>query len=175
MSNIAEFRNAIRSGVLRQNKWRVLVDFPFTVGTTDDTRQASLLARTANVPPSNLGVIDLIWGGRAIPLPGDRTYEEFTVNFINVNDHNVRNAFERWSEAMNGSETNTGLTNFDDFMRDITLDLQDMNENIVKSYVLKDAWPSIVGTSDMDAGSQDTFAEFSVTFRYVNLASDTTR
>lgn len=175
MANITAFRGAVRSGVVRQHKWQVQINFPEYAASNDTVRQASLLARTTSTPSSTLGVIEVPWGGRILPLPGDRTYEEFTVTFIAVNDMNVRNGFERWSEAMNGSETNTGLTALDDFMRDISLDLMDVNDNVTKTYVLKDAYPTVVGSLELDAGSVDSFAEFSVTFRYVNYASDTTR
>ncbi len=175
MSNISAFRGAIRSGLARQHKWRAIINFPEYAGSTDAVRQASLLARTTTTPPSNLGVIELGWGGRTLPVPGDRTFEEFTINFIAVNDSNVRDAFERWSEAINGSSTNTGLTALDDFMRDIQLDLMDMNDNITKTYILKDAYPTVVAGMDMDSGAMDSYAEFSVTFRYINLESNTTR
>lgn len=175
MANITEFRNALKSGVLRQHKWSVLVNFPDFAGNNDNVRQASLLARTAATPASNLGVIEVPWGGRVLPLPGDRTYEEFTVTFIGVNDMNVRNAFERWSENINGSQSNTGIVNPEDFVKDIQFDLMNINDEIVKTYNLKDAFPSVVGGMDMDAGSQDSFSEFTVTFRYINYESNTTR
>ncbi len=175
MANISEFRGAVRSGLVRQHKWGVQVNFPTYAGANDTVRQASLLARTTTSPPSTIGVIELGWGGRTLPIPGDRTYEEFTVTFIGVNDMNVRNAFERWSEAINGSATNTGLTNLDDFMRDVQLDLKDTNDNITKTYILKDAWPTIVAGMDLDSAAMDSYSEFQVTFRYVNLESSTTR
>lgn len=175
MANITAFRGAVRSGLVRQHKWQVQVNFPDYAGSNDAVRQASLLARTTTTPSSTLGVIEVGWGGRTLPVPGDRTFEEFTVGFIGVNDFNVRNAFERWSEAINGSATNTGLTALDDFMRDIQLDLMDVNDNITKTYILKDAYPTIVSGMDMDSGAMDSYAEFQVTFRYINYESNTTR
>ncbi|BAU39994.1 hypothetical protein [Ralstonia phage RSP15] len=175
MATITSFRNALRAGLTRQHKFRVLVNFPTYAGNNDSVRQASLLARTTAVPSSTVGVIELMWGGRQLPLPGDRTYEEFTCTFISTNDHTIRNAFERWSEAINGSDSNTGLTNSDDYMRDIQFDLLDASDNVVKTYLLKDAWPTVVGAMDMDAGAQDSFGEFPVTLRYLNYQSDTTR
>lgn len=174
MPNITEFRSAIKSGVVRQHKWRVIFNFPAYASTSEVAHQGSLQARTANVPSSTLGVMELPWGGRVLPLPGDRQYEEFTTNFIAVNDHKVRDALERWSEGINGSESNLGLSNLADYMRDIVLEMLDSQDNVTKVYVLKDAWPVIVGASDLDQGSQDSFVEFPVTWRYINYASNTT-
>lgn len=170
MATISEIRGAIRSGLQRQNRWQVIVNFPTYAGSNADELQASLLARTTNTPSSTMGVIDLTWGGRNLPIPGDRTYEEFQVTFIGVNDFNVYNAFQKWSEAMNGSQSNSGLTNLDDIMSDITFNLLDVNDVITKTYVLTDAWPSVVGQMAMDAGSMDTYAEYDVTFRYVQYS-----
>lgn len=174
MSSISEFRGAVRSGVARQHKWKVQVNFPVYAGNNNAVRQASLLARTTTTPSSTLGVMDIGWGGRILPLPGDRTFEEYTINFIGVNDMNVRDAFERWQEAINGSESNQGLVNPDDFMRDIQLDMQDTLDNVTKTYILKDAYPTLIAGMDMDSGSQDSYVEFSVTFRYINVQSNTT-
>lgn len=175
MPKISEFRQAIRSGVSRQHKWRVVFNFPQFAGDGAVGQQASLLARTANLPGSTLGVMEIPFGGRVLPVPGDRIYEEFTTNFISVNDFKVRDALERWSEGINGSESNTGLSNLEDFMRDVVLEMLDQQDNVVKTYVMKDAWPSIVGQADLDQGSTDSFVEFPVTWRYVNLESNTTR
>lgn len=174
MPNITEFRQAIKSGLVRQHKWRITFNFPTYAGSGEDGRQASLQARTANIPSSTLGVMEVPYGGRVLPLPGDRQYEEFTTNFIAVNDHKVRNALESWSENINGSESNVGLSALEDFMRDITLELLDSQDRVTKVYVLKDAWPVIVGQSDLDQGSQDSFVEFPVTWRYINYESNTT-
>lgn len=175
MADISSFRAAIKSGLVRQHKWRVLVNFPETAGSSDDIRQASLLARTATSPASNLGVIELNWGGRVLPIPGDRIFEEFPVTFIAVNDMKVRDAFERWSQIINGNDTNTGLSNLDDGYRDIQFDLLDQNDQVTKTYILRDAYPTSIAGMDLDSGATDSFAEFQVVFRYLTWASNTSR
>lgn len=175
MPNITDFRNSIKSGLVRQHKWRVVFSFPSFAAVGDTSRQASMQARTSQVPASNLGVMEVNWGGRTLPIPGDRRYDEFTTNFIAVNDHSVRDALEKWSEGINGSESNTGLVSLDDYMRDVTLQLLDQNDNVTKEYVLRDAWPSIVGQADLDQGAMDSFVEFPCTWRYISIESNTTR
>lgn len=164
---ISQLRGAIKSGLARSNRWRVVFDFPAYAGSNADSQQATLLARTTSTPSSTLGVIDLTWGGRSLPIPGDRTYDEFTVTIIAVNDMNVLNAFQKWSENMNGSQTNKGLTNLDTIMRDVTLQMLDVNDNVTKTYILHDAWPSVVGQMSMDSGEMDGYMQFDVTLRYV--------
>jgi len=167
MARISELRQALASGLQRQHRWQIVFSFPTYAGTGADGEQASLLARTASMPASTLGVIEVNYSGRVLPIAGDRTYEEFTVNFIEVNDHKVRAALEKWSENINGSTSNTGISNLNDYMRDITLNLLDASDKITKTYVLKDAFPSVVGAGDLDQGAMDTYVEFPVTFRYI--------
>ena len=168
MSTISQLRGAIRSGLTRTNRWRVVVNLPSYAGSNSDGQQAALLARTTATPSSTVGTIEVSWGGRNLPVPGDRTYEDFQVTFIGVNDMKVYNAFQKWSEAMNGSESNSGLTNLDEIMSDITLQLLDVNDVVTKTFVLIDAWPSVVGQMSMDAGAMDAFAEFDVNFKYTS-------
>jgi hypothetical protein len=175
MSSISAFRGAIRSGVQRQHKWEVQINFPAYAGSNDTVRQASLLARTTALPESTLGVMDVNWGGRTLPLPGDRTYGEFSINFIGVNDNNVYFAFQRWSEAINGSDSNSGLTALDDFMRDVQLQLKDMGDATTMTYILRDAWPTVVSGVELDSGALDSYTDFTVTFRYVNYSNDVSR
>jgi len=176
MPNIADFLASISSGVHRQYKYRVTVNFPPTVGDNDTTRTASLLAKSTSVPQSILGEIVINWGGREIPLPGDRTFPEFTLSFINTNDYDVRNAWESWSEMINGSESNTaGVIDPDDYMRDVTLEMLGPTDNVIKTYVLQNAWPKEVGAIALDMTSLDSFSEYDVVMRYINLASNVTR
>ena len=165
---ISTLRNQISSGLVRSNRWRVLVDFPAYAGSNADGTQASVLARSTNTPSSTVGVIELAWGGRQVPIPGDRTYEEFDITFIGVNDMKVYNAFQRWSENINGSDSNRGLTDLSVIFSDFTLQLMDVNDNITKTFVLHDGWPAVVGQMSMDAGEMDGYSTFQVSIRYVN-------
>jgi T4-like virus tail tube protein gp19 len=165
---ILSLGQAIKSGLVRSNRWRVVVNFPGYAGNGADGAQAALLARTTNTPSANIGVIDLTWGGRNLPIPGDRTYEEFTVTFIGVNDMKVYNAFQKWSENINGSDSNRGLTNLDTIMNDITLELLDVNDQVTKTYLLHDSWPAAVGQMSLDSGEMDGYSQFDVIFRYIS-------
>ena len=167
---ISALRTAIKSGLSRSNRWRVLVNFPGYAGSGTNGQQASLLARTTNTPASTVGVIDLTWGGRNLPIPGDRTYEEFTVTFIGVNDMLVYNAYQKWSENINGSDSNRGLTNLDTIMNDVTLEMMDVNDNVTKTFILHDAWPSVVGQMSLDSGEMDGYSQYDVVFRYVSYS-----
>ncbi len=175
MASIDQFKQAIRSGVTRQHRWRLIPNFPTVVASNETVRNASLLARTTQMPASTLGEIELNWGGRTIPLPGDRTFAEFPVTFISVQDPAVLDGFEGWSELINGSDSNTSAGAPEMYMRDVVLQLLDEQDNIIKQYVLEDAWVKTIDGMDFDKGAMDSFAEFTVTFRYLKHRTTTTR
>lgn len=174
--SVQDLKNAVKSGLYRNHKWRVFLNFPEFAGTADVVKQASVLARTSKTPPSTMGVIEVPFEGRTVPIPGDRSFEEFAVTILATNDMRVRNTLELWSEAMNGSESNTTTSlNYADLVRDHTFQLLDINDNVVKEYTLQDAWPTLVDGIDTDRGSMDSSSEFNVTFRYLQAKTNTTR
>ena len=86
-----------------------------------------------------------------------------------------RRSLEKWSEQVNGTISNTGLSNLDDIMHDTTLELLDSNDQTTKTYILKDAWPANMTSGDLDQAAMDSTIEYTVTFRYVELETDVSR
>lgn len=175
MPSVTDFKQAIRSGVIRQHRWQIIPNFPAYAASNEVTRQASLLARTTTLPTSELGEIDLKWGGRDIPIPGDRVFAEIPVTFIGVQDMEVLNAFEIWQESINGSTSNTASATAEEYSRDVVMQLLDDQDNVLKEYVLEDAWIKNIQGMELDKGANDSYAEFTVTFRFLQTNSNTTR
>lgn len=167
MPQVTDFRNALNrhGGVGRQYRWRVTLSFPQSVATSDQSRDASLLAITTQTPKAVLGEVNLVWGGREFPQPGDRKFEPFQITFIGVQDDFHHTLFESWSEQFNGTLSNTSNGNFEDLYQDITLELLDSEDNVIKEYVLEDSWPQEVGELSLDQTAQDSFNQFTVTIR----------
>lgn len=166
MASITEFKSALSSGVQRQHKWRVLLSFPSDIAIPNETvRNASLLATSTSTPTSQIGVIEVGWGGRIVPLPGDRNFStEFPITFISVNDDKTYEAMIRWQNAINSYEGNAASTT--NVYADIELQLLDQSDNVTESFVLRDAFPVTVGEKALDATAQDSFVTFETSFRF---------
>lgn len=177
MPSVTNFRSAINrhNGIQRQHRWRVNLSFPNAVATSDDTRDASLLATTTTTPKSVLGEILIPWGGREMPMPGDRKFEPLSITFIGVEDDFHHTLFEAWSEQFNGSDSNTAAGDFVDLYADIEIELLDKNDNVVKTYVLEQAWPQEVGELTLDQSAQDAFNQFTVIVRYFKSRNSSSR
>lgn len=174
--SVQDLKNSVKSGLYRNHKFRILFNFPEFAGTADVVKQAAVLGRSSKTPSSTMGVIEVPFEGRTVPLPGDRQFEEFSITLLAVNDFKVRNTLEIWQEYINGSESNTTTSlDYTDFLRDITVEMLDVNDRVVKTYTLQDAWPSLIDGIDLDRGSMDSSSEFNVTLRYLQFTSNTTR
>lgn len=177
MPSITNFRSAIERhrGVQRQHRWRVNLSFPAAVASSEETRDASLLAITTTTPKSVMGEIMVPFGGREMPLPGDRKFEPITMTFIGVEDDFHHSLFEAWSEQFNGTDSNTASGEYVDLYRDIEIQLLDKNDNVVKSYMLESAWPQEVGELNLDQTAQDSYGQFSIILRFFKSRNPNSR
>jgi len=169
MAAISDFLAALKGGGARPNRFEVVVEFPAFAATQEEIRSTAFLVQSAQLPGSNLGVVEQAWRGRQMKLPGDRTFEEWEATFLNDTGFELRNAFEAWHNGINQYRSNTGPTSPSEVMSTVSVYQLDNNDNRVKEYVLKMAWPSVVAPVDLAHDSSDTIETFSVTFVYSDI------
>lgn len=95
--NIEEFKASF-SDLARPNRFEVFVP---RIG---DTR---MLAKGTSAPGQQVDGMDTNFQGRIVKLPGDRTQADWTVTFYGDNSYNHYRALKRWSEEINGPESNS--------------------------------------------------------------------
>ena len=124
------------------------------------------MCKTAQLPGSTFGVIDVPFRGRILKMAGDRTFEVWTVTIINDTDFAVRNALERWSNGINAHSTNTGLVSPINYEADLKIEQLDRNGDSLKEYVFRGAFPNEIAPIDVSYETVDAIEEFTVTFTY---------
>lgn len=176
MATVSDFRAAISKGggVQRQHRWRISFNFPTFVADAATTGRVSLLAVTTNTPTGQLGEILVPWGGREIPLPGDRRFEALPVTIINCLDNAPYNAFERWQQYINGNENNRASVDLDQLFRDVVMELLDSQDRVTKTFTLQGAWPMNIGQLELDMSAMDSYTQFTVDLRFLQSTSDNT-
>lgn len=172
--SIADFKGQLKGGGARPNRFKVMVEFPAFAGTVSDTTKTSFLCISTQLPGSTLGIIEIPFRGRMLKLPGDRTFDEWTCSFINDTDFALRDAFERWHNGINAYNSNTGSSVPDEIMSNVSVMQLDSTDNVIKTYTMKLAWPSVVGPIEIGQDQTDTYEQFETTFVYSDLASNTT-
>lgn len=172
--NINEFKSKLQFGGARPNLFRVIMTFPNFATVGGEPEEMSFMCKAAQIPASTKGVIEVPFLGRILKVAGDRTYEEWVVTVLNDNDFLIRNAMERWSDAINSAEGNIGIVNPNDYMTDATVEQLDRSQNVVKTYRFVDIFPSNIEAIDLSFENTDTIEEFGVSFQYQYWTSDTT-
>lgn len=181
-SKISDFIASVGQGV-KPNMFEVEINFPalgigasslVTVGA-DEKQITNLLCKSAALPASNTGVIEVPFRGRTVKIAGDRTFDTWTPTFINDKDFKVRGVFEQWSEAINGHAGNTAdlitPANSNGYTADILVHQLEKNStptnsNYLRTYKLWYAFPTNVSQIDLAYDSNDQIEEFSVEFQY---------
>ncbi len=176
------FRGALLRDGARPNLFEVILPFPSfatpaATGSVSESRDFSLLCRTAQLPGRNQGTAIIPYMGREFKFPGNFTYPEWTVTVINDERFTMRNAFERWMEGMNATIANVRAqvaAESTDYMVNATVLQKAKTGENIKLYNMVGIFPIDITPIDVDWADNDRVEEFSVTFAMQYWTSDTT-
>jgi len=170
--NVDQFRSTLRYDGARPNLFEVFLRFPDYVelGPLAGS-QARFMCKTAQLPGSTMGVVEVPYFGRQVKVAGNRTFAEWSVTIINDEDFTIRNAFERWHRGINGNVSNLreapSSTGANTYAVDASVyQYSKMGGIPIKSYKFTGLFPSDIAAVDLDWGSNDSIEEFSVTLSY---------
>jgi hypothetical protein len=184
MASISRFITQIGQGV-KPNMFSVQIPFPTGIGPGNQGDElANLLCKSAALPGSSLGVIEVPFRGRTIKIAGDRTFDTWSATFFNDKNMNTRGWFESWLNAMNNHNLNgadlpnlgttggTGSYSVDIIVNQLERAQEqddttpNTNKQIIRGYNLKYAFPTSVSQIDLAYDSNDQIEEFTVEFQY---------
>ena len=165
---LSEFQTRIKGGV-RPNLYKVNFDFP-TESNKVAADTVSYLCKSAAIPASTVGTVELPFRGRVIKVPGDRTFESWTATFYNDIDWKLRNAFEEWVDLTNEKDENNASKAVGDVFKDITVEQLDKfktdSVTAIATYNLINAFPVSVSQISLAYDNNDSYEEFDVEFAY---------
>ena len=179
-SNVSSFLQVVKQGV-RPNMFQVDISFPGSVEA--DQTLVSYMCKSAVLPASNIGVIEVPFRGRTVKIAGDRTFDNWSATFINDKEMKSRAYFEQWLNEINTHKANTAsVTDPTAYGRPVVIrQLEKDNSpagSELRSYKLWYAFPISTSAIDLAYDSNDQIEEFSVEFQYsywtVGDDSDTT-
>lgn len=181
--NVDQFRSVMEYDGARPNLFEVSLQFPNYVelGSLAGA-QSRFMCKTAQLPGSTVGVVEVPYFGRQIRVAGNRTFAEWSVTIINDEDFAIRNAFERWHRGINGNVNNlrsasaVNTNGSASYAVDATVrQYSKLGGSPIKQYKFVGMFPSDVAAIDLDWGSNDTIEEYSVTLTYQYWTSEDTR
>tara|TARA_B100000287_G_scaffold323146_1_gene307121 strand:- start:271 stop:927 length:657 start_codon:yes stop_codon:yes gene_type:complete len=184
---IDSFKSKLIGGGARPNLFEVELQFPGGIGdeiTKQAAEEARFMVKAANLPASNINVIDVPFRGRNLKIAGDRTFDLWTITVINDTTFNIRNAFELWMNGINKHDNATGETTPVDYQTDATVYQLGRNLSqdsttqggasaridasksdklpVLKAYEMHGVFPTNVGAIELSYDQPDTIEEFTV-------------
>jgi len=171
---VDDFRTKMVGGGARANLFSIEVGFPGYV-TGGNTELTSFMCRAANIPGSVLGTVEVPFRGRIAKLAGDRTFEPWEVTIYNDTNFSVRNSFEQWMNGINSHKENTGLfADNSGILYTGNIEVKQLNQKgtSIKTYSLKNAFPSTLGNIELSYDQVTQIEEFTVTFEYDYWTND---
>lgn len=174
MAGISDFLGALTGGGARPNRFECIIDFPAFAGGSEEIRKTAFLVMSTSLPGSTLGTIEHPFRGRQVKLAGDRTFDEWSVTFVNDTDFAIYNAFERWHNAINAFNSNTGFQAPAEYMSTVTVYQLDNQDNRIKEKVMKFAWPVSIGPIELGQDSNDVLESFEISFAYSDVQTNST-
>lgn len=123
--------------------------------------------KAASLPSSIVGVIPVNFRGRVLQIPGDRTYEDWTITVINEENMALKKAFIDWQQKLNNHTSNTGKP-FDGWSTATVQQLK-RDGSPGATFTLSHVWCDNVSATDVGWDTVDSITEFTVTMKYHNL------
>ena len=173
---IDDFKANVASDFARPNLFQVDLAFPSgIINNASLVRLGKFTVRAANLPSSQIGVIEVPFRGRTLKIAGDRPFEPWTITVMFDSKFKLRAAFEKWASSIQGYAENftvaRGLGDRDDstgYFADMTV--QQLSRDIragkapkvLKAYRFYNVFPSNIAAIDLDYGSNDAVEEFTV-------------
>lgn len=157
-AGIAGLKNALIEGA-RANKYKVSFD---RGGANLET-----LVKAASLPGHTVGVTEVYSQGRKLSLAGDSVYDTWDCTLYNDGSMSNNTAIQVWMAEIDDFENNTSSNaSLGEYAVDVTVEQLDRRGNTIRTYILKNAWPTTVAAVDLASDTNDTVSETTVTFAY---------
>jgi len=164
--NVNEIRSQLTLGGARQSLFQVTIQNP--ANSIADIK-VPFMVRTAQIPSSDLGIIEVPYFGRKVKMAGDRVFGDWTVTIINDEDFLIRNAMEEWSNKINSLQGNLrtfGAASPLLYKANAQVTQFSKTGVPIRTYQFNGIFPSAIAPIDLDWSATDQIEEFTVTFQY---------
>jgi hypothetical protein len=164
--NVNEIKSQLTLGGAKASLFQVQVLNPVNSGGDLKT---PFMVKAAQIPASELGVIEVPYFGRKVKIAGDRTFAEWTVTVINDEDFLVRNAMEEWMASINTHEGNiraAASASPLQYKSQAQIIQYSKTGLPLREYTFEGLFPTNVAPIEMSWETTDAIEEFQVTFQY---------
>ena len=165
--DISAFKSQMAQSGARPNQFIVQISFPSIIpNATVAGQKLQFTAKSAQLPASTVADVMVSFRGRPVHFAGEVEFEPWTIEVYNDNDFIIRNAFEAWMDTIAQRDNTSGAMYTGSYQVDMQVLQLDRNDNVVKEYTFHDAWPTNLGSIQLDWDANNQIELFPVTFQY---------
>lgn len=159
------FRNTVR-GIQRATLFDVQVTVP-NGNISFNTSNFMFTCKSASIPSSTFGLIEVPFMGRKVKFNGDRNYQDWNTTVIIDNNWESYKNIYNWHAAMNDPKTNRAISNsMPDFKGTAIVTAYAQNGETNFKIELNGFFPYDLQQIDMGWDSTDQTTDLNVTWAY---------
>ena len=164
---ISEFRGkALNNAGARANLFDVTMTGAGAAGL--NASEFTFACKGAAIPAMAVATIDVPYFGRNIKVPGNKTFDNWTVTVMNDEGFTVRNGFEKWLLSMGTHLTNVNTATNENLYA--TAEVKQYPKTggttALQTYKFEKIFPVSLGEIALGWDSNDAIEEFTVEFAY---------
>jgi len=160
--NINQFKSELVGGGARPTLFQVQITNPIDDGAD---AKVPFLVRSAAIPESTVGQVELPYFGRQVKYAGDRVFGDWAVTVINDEDFAIRNTMEAWMNAINSHDSNLRALP-QDYKSNALVTQFSKDGSPLRTYVFEGIFPIAIDSIALDWDQRDVIEEFGMTFQY---------
>ena len=167
--SLKNFQAEVRSrGLSKPNRFEIMFPPPLAmINKIVDIKPVLLYCESTSLPPQNIGVKTQRIYGPGYPRPVSTDYggDGITMTFLLDQPMDIRAFFDLWLSSI--VDPNQFFVNYQsNYVVPITINQLNMQDQVVYSAILEDAFPRSVSLLELNQSTQNSVHKLSVTFVY---------
>lgn len=164
------FISKLTSGGARATLFEVELTPKGDASSTGSQTEFKFMCKGVQIPANALGITTVNYFGRAVKIPGNRTFEDLTTTIINDEGYPIRNQLESWMGKLNSHLGNVRDKSFvqkiGGYVADMTLKTYTKTGDVDRKYTFKNCFPTSLDQIDVNWDPNDAVMEYGVTWAY---------
>ena len=166
---INEFRSsALAAGGARANLFDVTISgTAATANLGGATKEFTFACKAAAIPAMAVGVVEVPYFGRVVKVPGNKTFDNWTVTIINDEGFLIRSGMEEWMASMGSHLGNVNTaTNANLYGQGTVKQYAKTAGAAIETYDFVNIFPVNMSEITLGWDANDAIEEFTVEFAY---------
>ena len=118
--------------------------------------------------------IDVAYRGRLLKVPGDRSFEDWTVTVLSDPEWQARTSMESWMNAIQNHSQNRSSVSATNVYGNATVSQLNRDGGVLRTYRLQDIYPTTLSAIELSMDPDGAPEEFAVTFAVNNYFTSIT-